>query len=188
MVVNKAHSHKDASDHSVKSSANTVSTHDAKSDETMTKATDSHPTKSSKEEDMSADVIDVTPEAEQIRAIQLHNQPSLSVWNPPDSGEIEIVGTIQDGGVRPIGASHLEIVGTLLTNRPIMASHLRIFEMVDNRPVFCDDFKMLEGQGFDGRPVMASDPDLMTDNMVFGQRPIASNAIDDAPAMMGFID
>lgn len=188
MVVNKAHSHKDASDHNVEPSANAVSTPGAKSEETMKKATDSHTTKPSKEENMSADVIDVTPEAEQMGAIRLHNQPSLSVWNPPDSGEIEIVGTIQDGGIRPIGASHLEIVGTLLTNRPIMASHLRIFEMVDNRPVFCDDIKMVEGQGFDGRPVMASDPDLMTDNMVFGQRPIASNKIDDAPAMMGFID
>ncbi len=142
---------------------------------------------------MSADVIDVTPEAEKKAekkgAIALHKQPSLSVWNRPVmSSDIEIAGTIQDGGIRPIGASHLEIVGTLLTNRPIMASHLRIFEMVDKRPVFCDEIKMLESEGLYGRPVMASDPDLMNDNMGFGQRPIASNNVDDAPALMGFID
>ena len=69
---------------------------------------------------MSADVIDVTPEAEKKAdkkgAIALHKQPSLSVWNRPVmSSDIEIAGTIQDGGIRPIGASHLEIVGTLLT-------------------------------------------------------------------------
>lgn len=188
MVVNrtnKTNSQRGASNRSVKPNTKpTVSTNGMNSDEITPEVTDSP-----KEENMSADVTDVTPEAKQNGAIQLHNQPSLSVWNRPImSSDIEIVGTIQDGGIRPIGASHLDIVGTLLTNRPIVASHLRIFEMVDNRPVFCDEIKMLEGQGFDGRPVMASDPDLMTDNMVFGQRPIASNTIDDAPALMGFID
>lgn len=147
---------------------------------------------SKEETTMSTDVIDVTPEASESKdgAIQLHNQPSLSSWNRPIMpSEMEVVGTIQSSGVRPIAASHLEVFGTLMGGRPIESNHLKIAEMIGDSPIFYSEIKMLDGNdGLFGRPVMASNPDLMNADTVLGSRPIASNAIDDAPALMGFLD
>jgi hypothetical protein len=125
-------------------------------------------------------------------AIQLsQQQPSLAVWNRPVmASEIEVAGTIQVAGVRPIAASHLDVYGTILNNRPIMSSPLRLFEMLPGaRPVFYSDIHMVEGEGYPGeRPVMVSDPALLNASTLPGNRPIASNEIDDAPTLMGFID
>lgn len=142
---------------------------------------------------MSAEVIDVTPETSDSDdgAIQLHSQPSLSAWNRPImSSEIEVVDTIQSSGIRPIAASHLDIVGTLMGGRPITSSHLRISEILPgNSPIFFSDIKMIDGnEGLLGRPVMASDPALLNSGLGFGNRPIASNETDDAPTLMGYID
>jgi hypothetical protein len=138
------------------------------------------------------EVIDatVTPSNdEEQSAIQLHNLAVIAA-SPIMPSDIEIVGTILDGGIRPIAASHLDIVGTLLGNRPITSSHLRISEiMPGNRPVFFDDIKLIDHVEMAGhRPILASDPALMGADMLLGNRPIFTNNIDDAPALMGYID
>ena len=124
-------------------------------------------------------------------AIQLSQQTHLAVWDlPAMSSDLEIAGTILDGGIRPIAASHLDLYGTILTNRPVVSSHLKIFEMLPgDRPVFYSDIHMVESEEYPGhRPVMVSDPALLNGSTLPGNRPIASNAIDDAPNLMGFID
>jgi hypothetical protein len=147
----------------------------------------------SKEENtMSTEVIDVTPEAAESKegAIQLHGQPTLSIWNRPIMpDDMEVVGTIQSAGIRPIAASHLAVYGTLMGGRPIEANALKVADMVGSSPIFYNDVQMIEGNnGIFGRPVMVSDPALMNSEAGFGGRPIASNQIDDPRALMGFID
>lgn len=141
---------------------------------------------------MSAKVIDVDSEAAESKegAIQLHRQPSLSAWNRPIMpDEMEVVGTIQSSGVRPIAASHLAVYGTLMGGRPIEANALKIADMVGDSPIFYNDVEMIEGDnGIFGRPIMVSDPALMNAEEGFGSRPIASNQIDDPLALMGYID
>ncbi len=147
---------------------------------------------SKEETTMSPEVIDVTPEEAESkeRAIQLHRQPSLSIWNRPIMpDDMEVVGTIQSAGIRPIAASHLEIYGTLMGGRPIEANALKVADMVGDSPIFYNDVQMIEGDnGIFGRPIMVSDPALMNAAEGFGSRPIASNQIDDPRALMGFID
>ncbi len=140
------------------------------------------------------DVIDATATTESegsSGAIQLHQQPSLSIANRPVMpSDIEIAGTIQSSGIRPIEASHMDVYGTILNGRPISASHLKVAEMLPgNRPVFYSDFHAAEGMDyFNGRPVMMSEPGLLEASSLPGGRPIFSNAIDDAPTLMGFLD
>ncbi|NJR51029.1 MAG: hypothetical protein HC780_17080 [Leptolyngbyaceae cyanobacterium CSU_1_3] len=144
------------------------------------------------ESTMSTEVIDVTSEAADSPegAIQLHSQPSLSIWNRPImSSEMEVVGTIQSAGIRPIAASPMAIYGTLMGGRPIEANGLRVADMVGDSPIFYSEVQMIEGEsGIFGRPIMVSDPALMNSEAGYGGRPIASNAIDDARSLMGFID
>lgn len=124
-------------------------------------------------------------------AIQLSQPTHLAVWDlPVMSSDLEIAGTIQDGGVRPIAASHMDIYGTIGANRPVIASHLKVFEMLPgDRPVFYSDIHMVESEEYPGqRPVMVSDPALLNASTLPGNRPVASNTIDDAPTLMGFID
>ncbi|MGV0024040.1 hypothetical protein [Phormidesmis priestleyi] len=147
---------------------------------------------SKEETTMSTEVIDATSEAAESKegAIQLHRQPSLSIWNRPIMpDDLEVVGTIQSSGIRPIAASHLAIYGTLMGGRPIEANALRVADMVGDSPIFYNDVEMIEGDnGIFGRPIMVSDPALMNAEEGFGSRPIASNQIDDPRALMGFID
>ncbi|KAM3096596.1 hypothetical protein ACKFKG_10090 [Phormidesmis sp. 146-35] len=141
---------------------------------------------------MSTEVIDVTSEAAESKegAIQLHSQPSLSIWNRPIMpDDMEVVGTIQSAGLRPIAASHLAVYGTLMGGRPIEANALKVADMVGNSPIFYNDVEMIEGEnGIFGRPIMVSDPALMNSEAGYGGRPIASNQIDDPRALMGYID
>jgi hypothetical protein len=147
---------------------------------------------SKEETTMSTEVIDVTSEAAESKegAIQLHRQPSLSIWNRPIMpDDMEVVGTIQSAGIRPIAASHLSIYGTLMGGRPIESNALKVADMVGDSPIFYNDVQMIEGDnGIFGRPIMVSDPALMNAEAGYGSRPIASNQIDDPRALMGFID
>ncbi|NJO79896.1 MAG: hypothetical protein HC827_16195 [Cyanobacteria bacterium RM1_2_2] len=105
--------------------------------------------------------------------------------------EIEIAETFTSAGLRPIGASHMEIFGTILNNRPIMASHLHVMEysLPGHRPIFASDLVVCDDLTLPGgRPIMASDPHLLEASMIMGGRPIASNQIDDSETLMGFID
>lgn len=125
-------------------------------------------------------------------AIQIHSEtPSLSIRNRPVMpSNIDVIGTIQSSGIRPIEASHMAVYGTILNGRPISASNLRVAEMLPgNSPIFYSDFHSVESLELAGhRPVMESEPGLMSAEMLLGNRPIFSNTVDDAPALMGFID
>ena len=123
-------------------------------------------------------------------AIEILNSPSLSAENRPVmSDDFEIAGTIQSAGVRPIEASHMAIYGTILNGRPITSSNLKVAEMMPgNRPIFYSDFHSVEGSEAMGRPVMVSEPGLLSAEMLLGNRPVFSNQADDASSLMGFID
>lgn len=140
-----------------------------------------------------AEVIEATatPAEGNGSAIEiLSDLPSLSAGNRPVmSDDFEMAGTIQSSGIRPIEASHLAIYGTILNGRPIMSSSLKVAEMLPgNRPIFYSDFHSVEGSETFGRPVMASEPGLLSADRHMGDRPVFSNEIDDASSLMGFID
>jgi hypothetical protein len=147
----------------------------------------------SEEKTMSGEVIDVSPKPAKGRTkkaeIQLH-QPMGSVLNRPVMpSDLEVVGMMTVAGDRPVVASHLELFGSFLNGRPIEASHEKIFEMLGDRPVFESAIKMVDDGGMaGGRPIMASNPDLLEASLLPGGRPIASNDIDDATTLMGYLD
>jgi hypothetical protein len=119
--------------------------------------------------------------------------PSGSVWNRPVAPDsLDIIESISVAGLRPIAASNMKIFGTILNNRPIMASNLRIVEsnaLADHRPIFASEMIIRDDLTLPGgRPIMASDPRLLEASLLPGGRPIASNDIDDPEALMGFID
>jgi hypothetical protein len=106
-------------------------------------------------------------------------------------GAIEVVEEFTAAGIRPIAASHMDVFGTILNGRPIMASHLQVVEyaLPGNRPVFASDMVVCDDLTLPGgRPVMASSPDLLAATLLPGGRPVASNEIDDSETLMGFID
>jgi hypothetical protein len=113
------------------------------------------------------------------------------VFHGQGSAEIEIAESFTSAGLRPIGASHLEIFGMILNNRPITASHLHVLEysLPGGRPIFAGDIVVCDDLTLPGgRPIVASDPHLLDASMIMGGRPIASNDIDDAETLMGFLD
>jgi hypothetical protein len=114
------------------------------------------------------------------------NESGLSL---PGKGEME-VSTFSAAGLRPIGASHMDVYGTILNNRPVMASHLKVLEYLPgNRPIFASEIVILDNLSLPGgRPILASDPLLLQGSSLPGGRPIASNEIDDSETLMGFID
>jgi hypothetical protein len=75
--------------------------------------------------------------------------------------------------VRPIQPAAMTVVGTFQSAgvRPIGAGHL-----------------ILSGHTHDNRPVAASDPKFAEGSRLLGMRPIASNDIDDAATLMGYLD
>ncbi|MEP0917769.1 hypothetical protein NC981_13130 [Leptolyngbya sp. DQ-M1] len=131
-----------------------------------------------------------TPAEGNGSALEILSLPSLSAGNRPImSDDFEVAGTIQSAGIRPIEASHMAIYGTIMNGRPIMSSNLKVAEMLPgNRPIFYSDFHAVEGSETLGRPVMASEPGLLSANRHMGDRPVFSNDLDDSTALMGFID
>lgn len=116
---------------------------------------------------------------------------ALSVKPTTDDASNGVAGMISVSGDRPIATSNLPIYGTILNNRPIMASNIKVLDTtpVGGRPIFASDLIIREDISLPGgRPVFASDPHLLQASLLPGGRPIASNDIDDAEALMGFID
>ena len=111
---------------------------------------------------------------------------------PVDSSGIEIVESMMISGERPIAASHLDIYGTILNNRPIESTHLKVVDtdtIPGHRPIFASELHVLDIDTLPGhRPIVASDPHLMESSMLPGGRPIASNDTDDATGLMGYLD
>ena len=107
-------------------------------------------------------------------------------------GSFKVAENFSVAGLRPIAASSMEIYGTILNNRPIMASNLRVIDsttLADHRPIFASEMMIREDLTLPGgRPVFASDPKLLEASLLPGGRPIASNEIDDSETLMGYID
>ncbi|MBD2464982.1 hypothetical protein H6G89_28665 [Oscillatoria sp. FACHB-1407] len=116
---------------------------------------------------------------------------ALSLKPNAEQASSGVAGMISVSGDRPIAVSNLDVYGTILNNRPIMASHIKVLDVtaVGGRPIFASDLVIREDLSLPGgRPVFASDPHLLEASMLPGGRPIASNEIDDAETLMGFID
>jgi hypothetical protein len=117
--------------------------------------------------------------------------PTYIADRPVSAGAIEVADTFASAGLRPIAASHMDVYGTILNGRPIMASHLQVaeFALPGQRPVFASDLVVRDDLTLPGgRPIMASDPHLLEASLLPGGRPIASNEIDDSETLMGFLD
>jgi hypothetical protein len=117
--------------------------------------------------------------------------PSLSIMERPImASAVEVIGTLQMAGERPVMASTMTVFDTFLNGRPIQASDLKIYDgLPGGSAIFMSDFHAVEGLDLPGgRPVMASPSGLVGTNRQLGDRPIFANNTDDAYELMGFID
>jgi hypothetical protein len=144
----------------------------------------------SQEEAVKVEPKPAKAKAEAKRAI-VKQTPSLSIWERPImASEVEVIGTLQMAGERPVAASAMGIFGTYLNGRPIQSSDLKIYDgLPGGSAIFLSDFHAVEGLDLPGgRPVMASPSGLLGSDRHFGDRPIFANDADDAAELMGFID
>lgn len=161
---------------------NTPMAEQEKSTETTQKTTSSDKGQNGRPEMMA---LSLKPEPES------HSKGALQLRSSEDSSEIEVVEQYSEAGLRPIAASHLHIYGTILNNRPIMASNLKVIDtsLVGNRPIFASELVVRDDLTLPGgRPVFASNPQLLEATQLPGGRPIASNDLGEAEALMGYID
>lgn len=121
-------------------------------------------------------VVAATP-AEEKGAIQLM-QPSVPLPNN-----------------RPIGVTGLQVIDIIHvagSDRPITAGKQKVSEMFHSageRPVMAATLKVSEVFNIAGdRPVMAGTLKISEIYSSMGTRPVASNEIDDAVSLMGFLD
>jgi hypothetical protein len=115
-----------------------------------------------------------------------HTESGLSLAAPQEAKGGMQVSSYAVAGLRPIASSNLEVFGTILNNRPVSVSSLRVVNYAGNRPIFASEIAV--HNDFAGRPIMVSDPSLLQSSLLPGGRPIASNTIDDGETLMGFID
>jgi len=115
-----------------------------------------------------------------------------SIWNRPvGPAQIEVAESISSAGVRPIAASHMEVYGTILNDRPIMASSIQVADtpVPGGRPIFASDIIVRDDLTLPGgRPIFASREDLLDAPLLPGGRPIAANEEVETEVLMGFID
>jgi hypothetical protein len=143
-----------------------------------------------KEEVTSIVVQDKSKSDRTKTSIQLY-QKNLPENRPIASGSFEVWEYVKDGGTRPIAVSDLEISTslTLMGNRPIEISHNKVDHLFDGRPVMTNTLKVHEMFKASGeRPIEVSHLIISQLYSLMGNRPIASNDIDDPEALMGFID
>jgi hypothetical protein len=102
------------------------------------------------------------------------------------------VGMIYSAGERPIGASSMQVFGTILNGRPIEASSVKLFDILPgDRPVFSNEVTYVTGGLPGGRPVMVSPAGMLNAGVVMGYRPIFSNDDVSDPngdLLMGYLD
>lgn len=124
-------------------------------------------------------------------AIELKSSRALA-GRPISSDGVEIVDTMSFSGIRPIGASHLDVYDTLMGGRPIEANHLSVVDtdsLPGHRPVFANELTVVDVDTLPGhRPVAASPGELMEGSTLPNNRPIARNDIFDPTGMMGYLD
>ncbi|OYD94803.1 hypothetical protein CDG76_15570 [Nostoc sp. 'Peltigera membranacea cyanobiont' 210A] len=103
-------------------------------------------------------------------------------------------GTLAISGIRPIGASDLEVAEHLSIAgvRPVSTSTLEVVETYNSmgiRPIGANTFQVVESINLSGiRPIASSSLVISDSYSTFGNRPIAPNEIDNSETLMGFLD
>ncbi|MEH2330005.1 hypothetical protein [Nostoc sp.] len=103
-------------------------------------------------------------------------------------------GTLAISGIRPIGASDLEVAEHLSIAgvRPVSTSSLEVVETYNSmgiRPIGANTFQVVESMNLSGiRPIGSSLLVIDESYSTFGNRPIASNEVDNSESLMGFLD
>ncbi|WP_341734736.1 hypothetical protein [Microcoleus sp. EPA2] len=123
--------------------------------------------------------------------IQLYLPPALPN-RPVGPNDFTVSDTLSISGNRPIGVNTLHISETygIVGNRPVEASDLEVVATLGRRPIGSSTMQVSEMFSMSGaRPVGVST--LHIDEVystMGGNRPIASNDIDDSSTLMGFLD
>jgi len=106
--------------------------------------------------------------------------------------QLEAVTMFYSAGERPIGASTMQVFGTILNGRPIEASSLKVFDILPgDRPVFANEVAYMNVGLPQDRPVLVSPPGMMHAQTLMGGRPIFSNedvADPNGEMLMGYLD
>lgn len=124
--------------------------------------------------------------------IQLYRPQHLHDNRPVGPDDFTISETVSISGNRPIGTSTLHISETygIVGNRPVEASDFEVVATMGHRPIGSSAMQVSEMFSMSGaRPVAMST--LHIDEVystMGGNRPIASNEIDDSATLMGFLD
>ncbi|MEG3845530.1 hypothetical protein QT971_05205 [Microcoleus sp. herbarium19] len=124
--------------------------------------------------------------------IQLYQAPHLHDNRPVGPDDFTISETISMSGNRPIGTSTLHISETygIVANRPVESSDFEVVATMGRRPIGSSAMQVSEMFSMSGaRPIAVST--LHIDEVystMGGNRPIASNEIDDSSTLMGFLD
>ena len=105
---------------------------------------------------------------------------------------LNAVTMFYSAGERPIGASTMQVFGTILNGRPIEASSLKVFDILPgDRPVFANEVSYMTVGLPQDRPVLVSPPGMMHAQTLMGGRPIFSNDDVSDPngeMLMGYLD
>ncbi|MBN3869274.1 MULTISPECIES: hypothetical protein [unclassified Nostoc] len=129
---------------------------------------------------------------------KVENQPDQSL----NADKVEEVSQLPAGssgllavaGVRPIGASDLEVAEHLSIAgvRPVSTSSLEVVDTYNSmgiRPIGANTFEVVESINLSGiRPIGSSLLVIDESYSTFGNRPIASNEVDNSESLMGFLD
>lgn len=107
-------------------------------------------------------------------------------------GGLQLYKTSNLPGNRPIAASTLKLAenNPMYGNRPVSASTFQVVDTMNSsgiRPISQSAIEVADTLKVSGlRPIAASH--LIVYDRLMGNRPIASNEIDDSTELMGFLD
>jgi hypothetical protein len=124
--------------------------------------------------------------------IQLYQPRALPNNRPVGPNHFTVSEIVSISGNRPIGAStlHISEIYGIVGNRPVEASNFEVVATLGRRPIGTSAMQVSEMFSMSGaRPIAVST--LHIDEVystMGGNRPIASNEIDDTWTLMGFLD
>lgn len=114
---------------------------------------------------------------------------------PIMDGGFRAADYFQVAGTRPIATGVLQVTrefGSVGSARPVVSNGMQVvstFKSSGERPVMADTLAIVGKFYSSGeRPVSASGLEIQETYTRMGVRPIASNVIDNAPVLMGYID
>ncbi|MEH1940011.1 MAG: hypothetical protein V7L01_07320 [Nostoc sp.] len=133
---------------------------------------------------------------EAIEEVGNQQDQSLNADKVDEVNELPVgaTGTLAISGIRPIGASDLEVAEHLSIAgvRPVSTSTLEVVETYNSmgiRPIGANTFQVVESINLSGiRPIGSSLLVIDESYSTFGNRPIASNEVDNSESLMGFLD